>query len=1555
TSKQFSQAKSRRLTRSPTTSQSSCNRRLSARVVGAASLALISLPCSANTPIRSRPPGTAAAPATASALAESPSIGVLQFASSGSSSGGHLSTRGCCRSFSQRFLATSIRCGISSSGKHGAANGLTDAAPLANVGQNADKTAAFDQLLRHGGSGAEFRRRLHSRKGIDKPPPPLSKRCGISQRSIDSFGQRPQQPVAQQLNVPTASRSCYGINKAHVTKPVISIDNLVIRIDTAAARRAGGHQPSLIGGANQQAARRRVHFTVVPETSHRHLLVVKVHAHSRAGGGQIVGSALNQCDKVGVQAGRPESGQVGLECHSGVVWTAVGCLHLQQACRNSRPVWPLRVSTENSLLNTLASFAPNPFRPPVVALTESSKLLEARHVPAVRIVRVYSNWDAAAVVPDFHCASRRVHGDANVLSAGRISLPVIRRVHNNLVTDPVQAGRVAQLTLGHPIAAAVRPQCPGQLFGRLDRTNRHAIFTLWSSGTKLADIHRQLCTAHGDHAVSKMTVSRWVGEFQAGRTDVSDMPRSGRPAIRDSSSLTDRILDLIDEDCCQSIRKMADRLDCPKSTVHECLQKMNHVKLSARWVPQLLTEVMKLDRQQKCVNNLELVNQHGGWEAFRELIVTGDETWSMVWTIRGSDPPMKARRDRHSNKVMLTLFFDCNGPLTIEFLEPNLTINADRLQQLQLPGRPGPVVVVCRLLLSGRGSSIAAPSQVVVGDVACGAVLAVGLIVVRHGRGCGGCLCGRALRLLRLLQLLQLLRMLRMMRLIVMMKRLRLMKHSLQTRLLLLLLLLLPGAVFLLLLLPLLCPAILEPHLNSGLRLIRSATSSRMKMSGYLVLPNSSSRICSWALVKVHIHSNSLQLTGESRVVEYLVMRTRVAAESDASQAAHQREGGCLLGGGCCGGGRGASSSRRVVELGDRRADQIQVSFHLNCSQPGSNEDLDVITDSLLSVKCGASAETNTSNATLTTRVIYNFHSTERYCINSQASTNASTGTLQLPLFANLSAIATRLANLTFVTCDYRLPYRPGYSILLNIQHNLGYEDIDFYCHAKKPDRRFNPHLVLVSVLVLATERDPEHPRMWVRRELQLCHGHHVGSLATRSKLLIDGSVSISQLVLNTHRDDAEAADTAWPPLDASGNGTLHQELQFSITFFHVPACPELSCQTQNETGLPSSCELPQAASGDDAVGTVPCQLLIPTADSNTREALLKQSEAWLIRLRVSNFVLSCPCHGCETLYDWLPMYMTVSHRQPAGRNSAMSDKIIICGDYSNSSKVVYLPFTQTQQEIEISYTLSDLSPRVEVDFSSATLGPLPALLLQLVLDSGQGLKSRLVTATHVATILLSLVLLSCIAVKHRDSLRQRLVAAVLRTRPQDAVLMGEQSGSMMPLSLEQIRFKARSRMNATPPAESGAPASASRQSTKRPVACSVSSSTSCTGSGQYDSVRMMWSASWSRRRRSRGRLDGPSRRGDTKPPDLEGGAQQVSVRRVNLLLERLRQRPGLDHRMEKRRPLAVRTKGSPGKPAATPQILADAGNQTAEVDEVARKLCRLSISASAPNRSLDV
>uniref|UniRef100_A0A1I8IJJ5 SH2 domain-containing protein n=1 Tax=Macrostomum lignano TaxID=282301 RepID=A0A1I8IJJ5_9PLAT len=98
----------------------------------------------------------------------------------------------------------------------------------------------------------------------------------------------------------------------------------------------------------------------------------------------------------------------------------------------------------------------------------------------------------------------------------------------------------------------------------------------------------------------------------------------------------------------------------------------------------------------------------------------------------------------------------------------------------------------------------------------------------------------------------------------------------------------------------------------------------------------------------------------------------------------------------------------------------------------------------------------------------------------------------------------------------------------------------------------------------------------------------------------------------------------------------------------------------------------------------------------------------------------------------------------------------------------------------------------------------------------------------------------------------------------------------------------------------------------------------------------------------------------DPLVPDHKGGAQQASVRRVDLLFERIRQRPslgvvqqnGLDHRLEQRRPLA--SERHPSEPAATPQIFADVRYQTAEVDELltARKLRYLPASALAEKQS---
>jgi transposase len=48
---------------------------------------------------------------------------------------------------------------------------------------------------------------------------------------------------------------------------------------------------------------------------------------------------------------------------------------------------------------------------------------------------------------------------------------------------------------------------------------------------KSADIHGQLCSVYGKHAMSDSMVRRWMGHFNVGRENVHDDPRSGRPSV----------------------------------------------------------------------------------------------------------------------------------------------------------------------------------------------------------------------------------------------------------------------------------------------------------------------------------------------------------------------------------------------------------------------------------------------------------------------------------------------------------------------------------------------------------------------------------------------------------------------------------------------------------------------------------------------------------------------------------------------------------------------------------------------------------------------------------------------------------------------------------------------------------------------------------------------------------------------------------------------------------------------------------------------------------------
>ena len=105
-------------------------------------------------------------------------------------------------------------------------------------------------------------------------------------------------------------------------------------------------------------------------------------------------------------------------------------------------------------------------------------------------------------------------------------------------------------------------------------------------------------------------------------------------------------------------------------------------KVSARWVPRMLSPFQKDTRRQCCQENLELRTEDP--EYFFQRFVTGDETWvyhrdpeskmeSMQWKHKTSPTPKSVGLKNLLAKSW-QLFWDEKGLLLLEFMPQKTTI-----------------------------------------------------------------------------------------------------------------------------------------------------------------------------------------------------------------------------------------------------------------------------------------------------------------------------------------------------------------------------------------------------------------------------------------------------------------------------------------------------------------------------------------------------------------------------------------------------------------------------------------------------------------------------------------------------------------------------------------------------------------------------------------------------------------------------------------------------------------------------------------------------------------
>lgn len=221
---------------------------------------------------------------------------------------------------------------------------------------------------------------------------------------------------------------------------------------------------------------------------------------------------------------------------------------------------------------------------------------------------------------------------------------------------------------------------------------RSVIRFLWSEGVSGAEIHRRLSVQYGNSVLPQRSVYEWIEKFKNGRTSVTHNEGAGRPFTAVSEENIERSREMILVDRRVTVDDVAHRLQISHGSAYEIIHnRLGFHKVCARWVPKQLTQLHKQTRLDICKQHLDrYVNER---DNFFDRIITGDETWihhyepeskrqSMEWKHPNSPSKKKFKTQPSVGKLMLTVFWDSQGPVLEHYQERGTTINSVRYSEM---------------------------------------------------------------------------------------------------------------------------------------------------------------------------------------------------------------------------------------------------------------------------------------------------------------------------------------------------------------------------------------------------------------------------------------------------------------------------------------------------------------------------------------------------------------------------------------------------------------------------------------------------------------------------------------------------------------------------------------------------------------------------------------------------------------------------------------------------------------------------------------------------------
>ncbi|XP_026318431.1 protein GVQW3-like [Hyposmocoma kahamanoa] len=134
---------------------------------------------------------------------------------------------------------------------------------------------------------------------------------------------------------------------------------------------------------------------------------------------------------------------------------------------------------------------------------------------------------------------------------------------------------------------------------------RAVIKFLTKQGKPPQTIMNEMETVYGDQCPGKTMIYKWHGLFKHGRESIEDDPRPGRPVEATTSDNVEKIEKFILEDARLKKKQLFELVGVSDITILRILHDhLGMTKVSARWVPRMLTRRIKAQTKNRCIKAL---------------------------------------------------------------------------------------------------------------------------------------------------------------------------------------------------------------------------------------------------------------------------------------------------------------------------------------------------------------------------------------------------------------------------------------------------------------------------------------------------------------------------------------------------------------------------------------------------------------------------------------------------------------------------------------------------------------------------------------------------------------------------------------------------------------------------------------------------------------------------------------------------------------------------------------------------------------------------------------